>query len=227
MIVVVGQPSYAETDAGPVAGGIGVRIAIAAAAQGRVVQLVGKVGEDDAGDAVVLDLAKLGVGHVAVLRDAGRPTAHMRVPFDAIEGGDLAGSFADDRASGPGESAGPVLDAADVDLALRYLTEFGVIVLTDSEDAEIVRAVGQAAGWVDAQLIVVVPAGEPEPAGLPADSIVFEAPETDADWVFATMVGSFAAALDDGDDPADAFRSTVAAAGWMPSPEDDELEAGT
>jgi hypothetical protein len=44
-----------------------------------------------------------------------------------------------------------------------------------------------------------------------------EAPDEDPDGVFAETVGAFAAALDDGDDPAVAFRSTVRAEGWTPS----------
>jgi len=52
------------------------------------------------------------------------------------------------------------------------------------------------------------------------DAIVFEAPDTDPDGVFAAMVGSFAAALDDGNEPAAAFRATVEEAGWTPTPSD-------
>ena len=57
----------------------------------------------------------------------------------------------------------------------------------------------------------------PVPDDLPRDAIVFEAPDEDPDGVFAEMVGAFAAALDDGADPAVAFRSTVEAEGWTPS----------
>jgi hypothetical protein len=67
---------------------------------------------------------------------------------------------------------------------------------------------------------VVLPAGAPVPDGLPPDAIVFEAPDEDPDGVFAAMVGSFAAALDDGDDPGAAFNATVQAAGWTPAQAD-------
>jgi len=69
-------------------------------------------------------------------------------------------------------------------------------------------------------MIVVVPAGTPVPDELPPGAIVFEAPNDDPDGVFAAMVGSFAAALDDGDDPAVAFHASVQAAGWTPTPAD-------
>ena len=39
-------------------------------------------------------------------------------------------------------------------------------------------------------------------------------PDGDPDGAFATFVGTFAAALDEGDDPADAFRSSIEAEGW-------------
>jgi hypothetical protein len=66
----------------------------------------------------------------------------------------------------------------------------------------------------------VVPAGEPEPHGLPPDAIVFEAPDEDPDGVFASMVGSFAADLDGGGEAAEAFRSSIQADGWTVSPGD-------
>lgn len=218
VIVVVGQPLYHAIDEGAGVEGLPARIALAASLHARSVQLVGKAGEDPAGDAVVLALARGGVGHVALLRDAGMPTPRF---VQVVEPGPSEMNEAlveDDPGADHGsvESAA-VLEAADVDLALRYLTEFAVLVLADCADPEIVGVAAAAASWAEARLIVVVAAGEAEPAGLPPDAIVFEAPDADPDGVFAAMVGSFAAALDDGDDPAVAFRSSVAAAGWAPS----------
>ena len=60
--------------------------------------------------------------------------------------------------------------------------------------------------------------GAVAPAGLAPDTIVFEAPGADDDGAFASMVGAFAAALDDGEDPAAAFQSTVDGAGWTAAP---------
>lgn len=220
VIVVVGSPYYIATAAGANAGGLAVQIALAAAAQDRSVQCVGTVGADDAGDAVVLALARGGVGHAAMLRQAGRPTPHIQPTGDEridAEGGPPDASVSTGTAPDAFSVSfdGPRLDAADVDLALRYLTDFAVLVLADRAEPEMAEVVAGAASWAGARLIVVVPVGEPEPAGLPGEAIVFEAPDADPDGVFAAMVGSFAAALDDGDDPAAAFRSTVAAGGWM------------
>ena len=91
------------------------------------------------------------------------------------------------------------LDAADIELALRYLTDFSVVVLAVPADPDIARWLPRPPAG-GARLIVVVPVGDPVPDGLPADAIVFEAPDSDPDGVFAAMVGSFAAALDDGGD---------------------------
>jgi sugar/nucleoside kinase (ribokinase family) len=212
VIVVVGQPLYRSTDEGTSVDGLAARIAVAAAALGRSVQLVGKAGEDPEGDAVILALARGSVGHVAVLRDAGMATPIAAPPVE------------DD----PDESSAPVetvssttrFDAADIELALRYLIDFSVVVLAVPADPDIARVVAAAAGWGDASLIVVLPVAAPIPDGLPADAIVFEAPDTDPDGVFATMVGSFAAALDDGGDRAAAFHATIEEAGWTPTPAD-------
>lgn len=214
MIVLIGQPVYRETEAGGVADGLAARIAVAAAGHGRSVQFVGTVGEDETGDAVVMALANGGIGHVALLRQAGRPTSRVSQP-DGDEGPIEAAT------DSPAPSAQPAgLDAADVDLALKYLTEFAVLVLAEGADPAVAGVVATAARWADARLIVIVPAGSTEPLGLPPDAVVFEAPQSDPDDAFAEMVGSFAAALDDGQDPANAFRSTIDSRGWSPAPAD-------
>lgn len=225
---------YRETETGPVADGLPAQIALSAAGHGGVVQLVGKAGEDEAGDAVVLALARGGVGHVALIREAGRPTPRADAQNDAPDAeGELGAeplareprvdsepgvaARAAGRVPAPAEAT---LEAADVDLALRYLTDLGVIVLAEPAGADVVRVITAAANWSDARVIVVVPAGESAPEGLPPDAIVFEAPDADPDNAFATMLGSFAAALDNGGDPGEAFRSSVDSGGWTAAPED-------
>jgi hypothetical protein len=217
VIVVIGQPYLRETEQGPALDGSAARIAFAAAERGRDVQLVGTAGEDEAGNDVVLALARAGVGHVALLRKVGQETPLViQEPMEPAEESSDPGGDPRDRAL----EGGALLDAGDIELALRYLTDFSVLVLAVPADREIARVVTAAAGWGDARLILVVPTGDAIPDGLPADAIVFEAPETDPDGVFAEMVGSFAAALDDGTEPAVAFRASVEGAGWTPAPTD-------
>ena len=76
MIVVVGVPAWDGSMKGGAAGRA-CEIALAAAAAGSGVELVGRTGDDDAGDALVLALAAGGVGHVALLRDPARPTRRV------------------------------------------------------------------------------------------------------------------------------------------------------
>jgi hypothetical protein len=224
VIIVIGSPIGRLVDGEILAAGVAARIALAAAAAGRTVQLVGKTGDDETADRVVLDLARGGVGHAALLRDSGRATPLEAPPDDdpaPPEGeGDDAGSL--ETASTDGDSMaseglaahGPALEAADVDLGLRYLTEFAVVVLAEPVAAEVVAIVADAARWGEAPMILVVGAGEQVPDGLPSDVVVFESPATDPDGAFAAMVGTFAAALDKGTDPGDAFRASVATDGW-------------
>ena len=77
-----------------------------------------------------------------------------------------------------------------------------------------------AARWGEATLLLVVGPGMTVPDDLPPDAIVFEAPETDPDGVFAEFVGSFAAALDDGTEPGAAFRAAIVSDGWTEATKD-------
>ena len=221
VIVVIGSPIGRIADGAIAAGGSASRVALAAAAAGRVVQLVGRTGDDPTAEAVVLDLARGGVGHVALLRDASRVTPLEPEPAIDLEPDQL--DDLDDAAATPASpdpvASAPPLDAADVDLGLRYLTDFAVVVLAESAGPDVVRVVADAARWAEARLVLVVAASGSVPDGLPADGIVFEAPDIDPDGVFATLVGDFAAALDDGAEPEDAFRASVASDGWSEATE--------
>lgn len=68
MIVVLGRPRL--DDEGALADTAG-RVAVAAAASGTRVDLVGAVADDAAGDATVVALGQAGVGHAALLRRPG------------------------------------------------------------------------------------------------------------------------------------------------------------
>jgi ribokinase len=211
VIVVIGQPVLGRIDGEPVATGSAARIALAAAARGAAVQFVGKVGEDPDGEALVLALGQGHVGHVAVLRDPANRT--VREAANAAEVPDAA----DAEPLPPAGSSRPALDAADVELALRYLTEFGVVVLADDLDEAATRVVADAAGWSSATLIALVPEGRAEPLAVPADALVLEAPAGNTDGAFDRLVGELAAAIDAGGDPRAAFRDLVAGAGWEPA----------
>ena len=111
VIVVVGRPALAAATAGGPdrpAGSVAL-IALAAAGAGAAVELVGAVGDDDRADALAVALGRAGVGHAALLRLAGATTPRW---------GDDAASW-------------PRLDAADLDLGLRYVPECRVLVLAE------------------------------------------------------------------------------------------------
>jgi hypothetical protein len=213
VIVVIGSPIGRATDSAISAAGMSSRVALAAARAGGTVQLVGKTGDDPTADGVVLDLARGGVGHVALLRESARATPLERLADEDL---DVPASQDTDEASAdvPSPTGGPTIDAADVDLGLRYLTEFGVVVVAEPAQPDVVAVVSEAATWAEARMVLVVAAGSSVPDGLPADVIVFEAPDADPDGVFADLVGSFAAALDDGAEPGDAFRASIGSDGW-------------
>jgi len=211
VIVVIGSPIGWLRDEEVVPTGTPARAALAAAAAGREVQLVGRTGDDPTADGLLLSLSRGGVGHVALLRDPARLTPLAPEPASD----DAEPTLPEDVAApASGPRSLPPLDAADVDLGLRYLTNFAVVVLAEPADQEVVRVVADAAAWNAAQLVMVVDAGTEPSDGLPPDAVVFEAPADDRDGDFAALVGRFAAALDDGTDVADAFRATIEAEGW-------------
>ena len=214
MIVVVGSPSAAEVDGVAVPAGLPASIAMAAAAAGSSVQLVGKVGDDPAGDAVLLALSRSGVEHAATLRDAANPTPlSARPPADTVAPADAAG---EPQPVEPGP-VGLTLDPADVDLALRYFTDFGVVVVAAELVEEALRVVAEAASYSGAAFVLVSSA---EPPGWLPDSATVLAPPDASDGPFAAVVGEYAAALDRGEPPGAAFRNLVGRLGWQPASTD-------
>jgi sugar/nucleoside kinase (ribokinase family) len=211
VIVVLGSPLAAVGEHGRGAAGATVEIARAATGAGARTEIVGRVGEDDAGNEVLLDLAAAGIGHVAVLRDAGHPTAEHAPATDAESAPFEDGGEAELNAAAP--DMGSPLDAADVELALRYLPEYRVVVVADPLDDAALRAAADAARWAGAALVVVVATGATPPAWLDPEATVLEPPEAD-DGAFARLVGEYAARLDRGETPADAFAAASDAVGW-------------
>jgi hypothetical protein len=217
MLVVVGSPAARNDPNGIGAAGIASRVAKAAVEAGAAAQLVGRVGEDPTGEAVLLDLAAQGIGHVAVLRtpgaatpvvEAGAPAEASDLPLtEALEEADH------EDANRPGEADGLPLDPEDLELAMRYLPDYRVVVVAAALDPATLDAVVAAAAWAEAQLIVVADPETPTPS-LPAEMTVLERPADDPDGVFAAMVGRFAAALDRGEDARSAFEAARAGVGW-------------
>ena len=101
------------------------------------------------------------------------------------------------------------LEAADIELALRYLPDLRVVVATDPEDA-VIPTLTDGAAYAGAALVVI---GRPDQTDrrrdLPTSAIVLAAPLSDPDGTFAGFVGAFAARLDGGAAPADAWAATV------------------
>jgi len=225
MIVVVGLPAYGATPDGQgSAGGLAADVSAEAVRRGGAVELVGKVGDDGAGDAVVLALGRLGIGHAALLRDPARPTPVLTFePGNGDEEGldaaaaELVRSAADDSPvitllpAEPGERPG--LEAGDVQLALRYLAEARVVVVTERLSEVALAAAVEGAQFAGARLVVLVPAGSAPPA-VPVEATVLEAPLVD-DGSFGRVVGAFAAALDSGLEAEAAFGQAVERSGWQ------------
>ena len=222
MIVVVGNPIGRAVELGGGVDGTAARTAIAAARGGGDVQLVGKTGEDPLGDEVLMALAAAGVGHVAVLREPGRPTPSAPPrsgaspsPDGPALGEELAAEIDDGAADA--DPAGLSVDAADLELALRYVPDYRVVIVAADLDASAFGAVVGAASWAGARLVILLPGGAAAGAdAIPAEATVLERPASDADGAFGAMVAAYAVALDQGDEPATAFAAAQRAGGWTP-----------
>jgi hypothetical protein len=192
MIIVLGRPAIAQGPMGPVPAGLSCAVAMAAAALGSRVELVGSVGDDAAGDAVAIGLARAGVGHAALLRIPAAATPR---------------AGATDRPTR--------LDAADLELALRYLADVTVLIIADALPDDVVTVAAEAATYAAASVIVLLRRDAPASVEAWPAATILEAPD-DAEGPFAAAVARYAAALEAGTDPAGALRSAVEAAGWEP-----------
>jgi hypothetical protein len=111
----------------------------------------------------------------------------------------------------------PGLEAADVELALKFLPAPNVVIVVDAMSAAAMVAGVEGAAFSAAKLVVLVPAGATPPA-VPAEATVLEAP-LDDDGSFGRLVGAFAGALDAGVGAGSAFTEAVKSAGWEPAVE--------
>jgi hypothetical protein len=164
---------------------------------------------------------------VAVLREPGRltPTAPAFGAGGASpDGPDLAEAMLEDDPdvggrNVAGETASTVpsdglsVDAADLELALRYVQDYRVLVVAADLDPAALAAAIEAAGWSGAHLVVLQPDGSPA-AITPESATVLLRPADDPDGVFASMVAGYAVGLDRGQEPAAAFASAQSAGGW-------------
>jgi hypothetical protein len=204
VIAVIGTPRLRGSGEDADVAGLAAAIAVAAAAAGSRVELIGKVGNDPSGDAVLLALAKRHVGHVATLRDPARGTPVIPA---VDEPPDVDGTGAELAASTP---EAPVLEAADVGLALRYLPELAVIVTVHTTPDVVEEAVA-ASGWAQTALTVVVSRDEAAPEGLPETAtVVAVADDDELEAGAGAAIGRYAAALDQGEQAAEAYAELVA-----------------
>jgi hypothetical protein len=115
-------------------------------------------------------------------------------------------------------SAASAIEAADLELALRYLPDVRAIVLARPSSPLLAPAMA-AGSWSGATLVVIGPldgdgtavldaATSPSPRRGP---IVLEPPSRDPKGAFAGVVAALASRLDAGEDPAAAWQSTVEA----------------
>jgi hypothetical protein len=216
VIVVVGNPIARAPDAGGGLAGVPALAAATAARAGATVQLVGKAGEDRAGDDLMLALATARVGHVALLRDPAHATPIVAALDQDDELADTPQNAPPVTPADPAER--PSLDAADVELALRYLPDYTTVVVAEPQPESVVTIVVDAAAFAGATLLLVVD-GAADGSAPPASAVVFEAPGSDPDGAFATMLGELAAAIDRGIPVEAAFREVEGRLGLTPAGE--------
>jgi len=201
VIVVVGRPGLDARDRLDRSAG---RVAAAAATAGGQVALVGSVGDDADGDAVALELGRAGIGHAALLRDPAGVTPRSGVADGAADAEDIEASPL------------PRLDAADIELGLRYLAECQVLVVAEPLDRAALDVAEAAALYHGAALILLTQAGN-SVATPPESATVLEMPDADG-GAFSELVGRYAALLDSGRGAAEAWHDAVSETGWQNAP---------
>jgi sugar/nucleoside kinase (ribokinase family) len=212
VIVVLGRPRVyrPEPDGELAPGGLAVELALAAARAGSEAELVGSIGDDPEGDRIVLELGRAGVGHAALLRDPATRTPLVGQPRDV--------------------RPLPHLEAADVELGMRYLPECRVLVIGAELDDEALTKAQEAADYHGAAVVMVAAAGSLDPETLADNVTLLERPAAeDAESVqdavvvaaddadFAAFVADFAVRLDQGESPARAFSAALGDSAWEPS----------
>lgn len=107
-------------------------------------------------------------------------------------------------------SAASGIEPADLELALRYLPDVRAIVLV-APDAGLLRVAAEGSSWSAATLVLIGPlAADAVALADAAGGIVLEPPARDPDEAFAGLVAAFAVRLDNREEAASAWRSTLA-----------------
>ena len=212
MIVVIGRPRVTrpEPDAELIPGGLAADLVMAIASADRDVELVGSIGDDPEGDRVVVELGVAGVGHAALARDPATRTPVL---------------------GATGERPLPRLDAADIELALRYVPKCRVLVLGEDVDPEARAAVLEAGRYHGAAVVLLATPGTIDASELGDDVTLLELPTPEDDGApaesgtepddsmpdlgpFAALVADYAVRLDQGEAPESAFGEALGAGAW-------------
>ena len=164
-------------------GKLALEIARRAAGTGARVEMVGVATPDPAGDARLLELAAVGIGHATVVRSAA----------NGLESADL-----DLALRYLPEVRAIVLVAPDSSLiapaaAASGWSGAGLVIIATGSD-------GSAAASAEPRVIDAAP-----------QAILLDPPRIDRDGTFAGLVAALATRLDAGDDPTTAWQSTVSA----------------
>ena len=212
MIVVLGRPRVyrPEPDGDMAPGGLAVELALAAARLGSEVELVGAIGDDPEGDRIVVELGRGEVGHAALQRDPATRTPLITQARDA--------------------KPLPRMEAEDVEMGMRYMSECRVLVISAELDPEALAKAQEMAVFHSAAVVMVANAGTVDPTLLGDEVTLLERPLTedeeavedavvvaadDAD--FGAFVAEYAVRLDHGEAPAQAFGAALGDSAWEPS----------
>ena len=224
MIVVLGRPCAVAAsgihgelgDAEVSPGGLAAAVALRLGRDGAAVELVGSVGDDAEGDAIVVALGRSRVGHAALLRDPSARTPRVGAEDD-----------------GPR----PRLDAADIALGLRYVPDCRVLVIAEDFTEDAWTAALEAADFHAAAVVALASAEAHLPDDMPAGATVLLRPVAvvadasgagdpgqsagltwlAADDAFAAVVADYALRLDRGEAPDGAFRAALRQGAWEAS----------
>jgi hypothetical protein len=128
------------------------------------------------------------------------------------------------------EGALPRLDAADVELGLRYIADCRVLVIASVLGPDALSKALEAADYHSAAVVMVAPAGSVDPDSISDGVTLLERPapedeeaEQDESAIaadeaaFAAFVAEYAIRLDRGESPASAFGAALGDSAWEPS----------